>query len=66
MSDVKVEVLLEYLKDFKTRKQIEAEFDMSNTQSFRLLTWLKKGNYIEEMCVRVTGLTNRQWYYKAK
>ena len=61
-----VNEILEFIKEFKTRKEIEAKFNMSNTQSFRILTWLKKGKYIEEMCVRVTGLTNRQWYYKAK
>jgi len=64
MSDPKIDVVLDFLKEYKTRKEIEEKFSLSNTQSFNLLNWLKKSKLIEEVQMRITGRTNRQWFYR--
>ncbi len=66
MSELNINKVLEYLKKFRTRKEIEKKFNLSNTESYHLVTWLKKSKLIEEEFIRVSGKTNRQWLYKAK
>jgi hypothetical protein len=65
MSNPTTDEILVFMKDFKTRKELEEKFTLSNTQSFRIINWLKKGKYVEEVCMRVSGHTNRVWFYKA-
>lgn len=62
----KIDKVLEFLKTFRTRKELEAKFTLSNTESYHMINWLKKSKMIDEIQMRVSGKTNRQWYYKAK
>lgn len=56
----------EFLSSYKTRKEIEERFELSNTQSHHLIQWLRKSKCLDEICIRVSGKTNRVWYYKHK
>lgn len=61
-----VEDVLAFLKSFKTRKEIQEKFNMSDTQVYHLLRWLKKSRSIEEIPMRVAGVTNRVVFYKTR
>lgn len=55
--------VLEFLNTYRTRKEVEEKFDLSNTESYNLLKWLRKAKLIKKMNIRVSGKTNRTWYY---
>lgn len=58
--------ILEFLSTWRTRAQLEKKFELSNTQSFRILRWLKKGNFISETKMTIEGHQNRCFFYKVK
>lgn len=64
MAEIKVSEALDFLSNWKTRKELEDKFCISNSSSFRLLRWLKKGRYIEEKKLFIKGHNNKQWFYK--
>lgn len=71
MSDANVLEVVKFLETFRTRKEIEENFGLSNTQSYNLIRWLLKGGYIEEYKVRLPDVdefnsTNRVWVYIRK
>ena len=73
-----VDDVLKFMFKWRTRKAVEAEFGLSNTESYHLLKRLKKMGEIEELNVRMdkqaredndthyTHHTNRVWLYRAK
>lgn len=61
-----VKKVLEFLQTWRTRKQIEEEFNLSNTESFNLLRWLKKANEIEEKRLKIENHQNKAVFYKSK
>lgn len=65
MADPSTQDILDFMHKFKTRKDLEAKFGWSNTQSYHQIRWLLKAGLIEEVCRRESGKTNRVWYYKA-
>lgn len=59
--------VLEFLKNPKSRKEMEEKFGLSNSESWHLLNWLTKGNYIDDLGrIPVAGQPNRMKLYKAK
>jgi len=64
MAEPTTDEVLTFMIKYKTRKQLEEKFGLSNTQSYHLIRWLIKSRHIEEICMRETGRTNRVWYYK--
>ena len=63
---VDVDEALVFLKDWKTRKEIEQHFDLGNTASYNLVKGLLKSGYIVSRELKVAHKTNRTWFYKAK
>ena len=63
---VETEEVLEFLKDWKTKKQLCERFNLSNTESFHLIRWLISGGMVEDWQLKRTGLRNRMWYYRTK
>jgi len=57
--------VLKFLSVWKTRKEIEEKFKLSNTESYHLVKWLLKAGFAEEMNMPVENKTNKVWYYKA-
>jgi Fe2+ or Zn2+ uptake regulation protein len=66
MSDVKVDEVLEFLKERKTRNEIREKFDLSYTTSYNLLHWLKDAKFIEEVNISISGHQNRVSFFKKK
>lgn len=63
----KVEEVLEFLKEPKSRKEIEEKFGLSNSESWHLVKWLEKGGYIEDLGnIPIAGQPNRIKLYKTK
>ena len=56
--------ILVFLSDWRTRWDLREAFNLSNTESYRLLRWLEKGRYIEVMVRVESKHQNRNWYYK--
>jgi len=48
---VRIDEVLEFLKDWHSAGEIEREFNLSNSERYHLLRWLVKGKYI----VRISG-----------
>lgn len=48
MSDVSVDVYLEYLQTWKTRKEICSYFNLSYTECYHMLQWLVKAKLIQK------------------
>lgn len=63
---ISTDQILEFLSEWKTRREFEAEFSFSNTESYNMINWLLKAKYI----VRVKGTygltksTNKLFLYK--
>jgi hypothetical protein len=57
--------VLEFLKDYHTREEIEKKFIISESQSYHLIKWLENARMIKPMQMRVANKTNRVWYYRA-
>ena len=68
--EAKVDDVLKFLDDWKCAVEIKSKFEMSDTETYHLLRWLKKGNYVE--CFKAGTINmarevdNRKFYYKAK
>ena len=64
---VEVNEFLDYLKDWKTSREIRKHFELSNSGFYHLIKWCKKTNLIENYSsVGVEkGKTNRSHLYKA-
>lgn len=58
MVDLNVEDVLFFLSEWRTRKELEARFLLTNTESFNYLRWLENGGYIT--CIRGNYATNRR------
>ena len=58
------EEYLTFFNSWKTRGQMEKQFGLSNTQSYRLIRWLKKGKFIEEKQLTIEKHQNRCWFYR--
>lgn len=65
-SEYTITEVLEFCKVRRTRAELIRKFNLSNTQSFRLVRWLKKGKYIEEIKLPIEGKQNWAWYFKTK
>ena len=68
-----VNKVLIFLTEYKTRKELEERFKLSNTESYHLLKWLVKAKFAEEVNLPVSSgerternlnKTNRVWYYR--
>lgn len=55
---VKIDDVLDYLKDWHSAGEIEKEFNLSNSERHHLLRWLVKGKYI----VRISGKAYNQMF----
>jgi predicted transcriptional regulator len=62
---VNIDKVLKFLSAYKTRKEIEKKFKLSNTESYHLVKWLLKAGLIEKISMPVEKKTNRVWYYKS-
>jgi hypothetical protein len=65
MSGDKTKEILSFLTIWKTRKQVEDKFNLSNSESFHILRWLEKGKYITKKQLCLEKQTNRQWFYQS-
>lgn len=54
-ADVKIRVVLEYLAEPHTRADLRERFELSNTQSWHLVRWLKKNRCIETETKVING-----------
>lgn len=61
---VDADQVLRFLKEWRTRKEIEQKFGLSNTSSYNLIRWLLKSKLVESWQIREAGRTNRVWYYR--
>lgn len=64
MADVETNKVLEYLKEYHTRRELMENFSLSGTESYNLLKWMLKMSMIERMWWRVSGKTNRMCFYR--
>ena len=66
----KADKILTFCKSWKTSSEIQEEFEMSNTETYHILRWLRKGNYVEYCKAGVVSMNrnvdNRKFYYKTK
>jgi len=67
MSKPTTKEFLDYLKTWRSTKEIKTQFNMSNSEFYHLIKWCRKGNYIEcHSCAGIEqGKTNRTYLYKA-
>jgi len=67
MSDVKIDDFLNYLKEWRSSKEIRGFFNLSNSEFYHLIKWCTKGKYIEKYSGSGVepGKTNRSYLYKA-
>jgi len=64
----KIEEVLDFMsKEPKSRKQIEEQFGLSNSESWHLVRWLEKGGYIDTLKnITIAGRPNRLTLFKKK
>ena len=63
----KVDDVLEFLANPKTRQEVALKFELSNSESWHLMRWLEKGKYVEvHKRIPIAGKPNRVTIYKAK
>jgi len=62
-----VDEVLDFLKEPKSRKEIEINFTLSNSESWHLVKWLEKANLVTVM-PRITKhqVQNRKTLFKSK
>ena len=58
--------IVNFLSEFRTRKEIMEKFNLSNTQSFLELQRLKKAERLDSMKKPVPGKKQRLFCYKVK
>ena len=57
--------VLEFLKDWRTRKEVTEKFKLSNTQSQHLMEWLKKAKLVQYCKGNYNNKsTNKTYLYK--
>ena len=61
---VELKEVLEFLEVWRTRDDLRNKFNMSNTESFRYLRWLKKAKIIRENMQNIPGHQNKVYVYK--
>jgi len=60
-----VDVLLEFLSEWKTCKEVRAKFDMSNTEFFNFFKWLIRIEAVQKVRgTIIPGHTNKSYLYK--
>jgi len=47
--------VLQYLEEFKDRREIERKFELNNMQSWKLTRWLTKAKLVEVLKGKVEG-----------
>lgn len=65
-AEIKISIVLEYLRSPKRRSDVEEKFSLSNTQSYNLLKWMRNANLIEESKSTVAGKGGIVWTYSKK
>jgi hypothetical protein len=68
MSSYEIEEVVKFLKNWRTRKQLMEEFNMSNTSSYHCLSWLTKAykTRMQRKKLVVEGHQNNCWFYIIK
>ena len=63
----KIDEVLEFLKENKSRRELMDHFDLSNSESWHLCRWLEKADLVSVTNrVYVKGVPNRIKLYRAK
>lgn len=63
----KVDEVLEYLKNAKSRQELQEKFGLSNSESWHLVKWLEKAGLIEDLGnIHIAGRPNRLKLYRTK
>ena len=63
----KTDDVLAFLCEWKSRKELEVQFGLSNSESWHLVRWLGKANLIDTAeRIPVAGKPNRINLYRAK
>ena len=66
ISQAPINEVLSFLKTWKERKEVEKQFNLSNTQSYNLLKWMRNARLIDEVSASAGGRGGIIWQYKAK
>jgi hypothetical protein len=66
ISQAPLNEVLSFLKTWKERKEVEKQFNLSNTQSYHLINWMKKARLVDELCEKAKNRGGLVWTYKTK
>jgi len=62
-----VEEVLDFLSEYKSRKEIREKFGLSNSESWHLVRWLEKANLIDVTNrIPIVGVPNRLKLYRTR
>lgn len=65
MEQYKIEDVLEFLSELRSRQEIAEKFELSPNESWHLVRWLEKGKYVRvHKRVPIEGRSRRMLLYK--
>jgi len=64
--DIKIDEILEYLDEPRTRQEVQKKFNLNNMKSHKLLRWMLAGKFIECFSARIENKIGQKnkFYFK--